>query len=89
MVFLLCVARRLGTFSFLYYFQNLMNKNVKECFRNIEERLNGLSDDIIADNGRILGDRIKGLKLRHFGKQNFTYYGKLRRPSRQAAVDEG
>ena len=33
-------------------------------------------------------DRIKRLKLRCFGKLNFTYHGKLRRCSRLAAVDE-
>ena len=32
------------------------------------------------------GDRIKGLKLRRFGKLNFTYRGKLRCHSRRAAV---
>ena len=35
-----------------------------------------------------LGDRIKGLKLRHFSKLNFTYHGKLRRRRRLAAVGE-
>ena len=37
-----------------------------------------------------IGDRIKGLKQRRFGKLNFTYYGKLRQPhhSSAAAVDE-
>ena len=29
----------------------------------------------------ILGDRIKGLQLRHFGKLNIAYHGKLRRRS--------
>ena len=38
----------------------------------------------------VFRDHIKGLKLRHFGKLNFTYHGKLRHRSRRgAAVHEG
>ena len=33
-----------------------------------------------------LWDRIKGLKLRHFGKVNFTYHGKLRHRSRSSTA---
>ena len=36
----------------------------------------------------VFWDRIKGLKLQHFGELNFAYHGKLRHCSRQAAVDE-
>ena len=31
----------------------------------------------------VFRDHIKGLKLRHFGKLNFTYHSKLRHRSRQ------
>ena len=36
-----------------------------------------------------MGDRIKGLKLWHFGKLNFTYHGELWHRSRQPLIGEG
>ena len=33
-----------------------------------------------------IGDRIKGLKLRRFGKLNSTYYSKLRQPHHSSAA---
>ena len=37
--------------------------------------------DIVKLYRTFLGDRKKGLKLRHFGKLNFTYHGKVWRCS--------
>ena len=65
-------------------FIRFVSRKVQEWFQT-----DFVTIDIVKLYRTFLGDRIKGLKLRHFGKLNFTYHGKLQCHSRRAAVDKG